>query len=676
MRTLPLSLAPSTPQLPRSDDGGPGEPYPAAAEFPWSHVVLSLAALAVVGASVGLFIATVGIPGDGAQTLFQKNTMAKGMRNTMLLTLGAGAVVPLLLGAIATTVWGQRAVQPLRQVASLSSPLSILFLVPSLFHARLWSSAPLPYLLQLALATLLLERTMRHALAALPQALSEALERVRPSPALRRWLPLGVVAAGAVGYSIYFSYYTILNHQKLGTAGFDLGINVNWCYNALHGRLFRTTVLFGPGGGNMIAGHAIYGMLVLWLPFFAISPRAETLLIYQSAIAGLAAIPLYLFAATQIPRWSAVLVAFAYLLYAPLHGPNFYDFHELLPPIFFHFFLYYGIATRKNWLVALMVCVVFSCREDIPIGVAVLGAYLLFTGVRPRLGALLAVASVVWFLIDKFVLMPMAGKWWFARIYEDLIPTGESGYGAIVQTILINPIYFLGTLFKEGKLIYALHMFAPLLFLPLRRWALAMLASSGFFFTLMTTGYAPTISIAFHYTAHWIPYLFLSVVLALRVLSSEPSGAIRRRAALAGMALATLSHSYVFGAVMQHATFVGGFSKIDFFITSAEKQRYQQLVRLGAMIPREASVAATDHEIAHLAARIDAFTLRDAHGDADYLLINQQQIGFGNTRRTVQDAFHQAEYGLLAQADVFYLFKKGHTSPDTAAARTALGITP
>jgi hypothetical protein len=32
---------------------------------------------------------------------------------------------------------------------------------------------------------------------------------------------------------------------------------------------------------------------------------------------------LYLFATTQIPRWSAVVVAYAYLLYAPLHGPNF-----------------------------------------------------------------------------------------------------------------------------------------------------------------------------------------------------------------------------------------------------------------------------------------------------------------------------------------------------------------
>jgi uncharacterized membrane protein len=632
--------------------------------------------LAVVGASVGLFFATVALPGDGIQQLFQKNGLPKGLRRAMLQSLIVGAAIPLMLAMLALSAARQRAVEPLRRAAALLSPLTVLFLVPSLFQARLWSSQPLPYLIQLALTTLLLERSLRHALAALPEPLVSTLATYRSSPGLRRWLPLGITALAAVAYSVYFSYYTILNHHRLGTSAFDLGINVNWCYNALKGYPFRTTVLFGPGGGNMISGHAIYGMLFLWLPFFAISPTAETLLIYQATIAGLAAIPLYLFAATQIPRWSALIVALAYLMYAPLHGPNFYDFHELIPPIFFHFVLYYAIATRRNWLTVLMVIVVFSCREDIPIGVAVLGVYLLLTGIRPRMGIVLSAVSVLWFLIDKFVLMPMAGKWWFARIYEELIPTGESGYGAIVQTILINPVFFLGTLLKEGKLIYALHMLAPLLFLPLRRWTVALLLAPGFFFTLMTTGYAPTISIAFHYTAHWIPYLFLGVVLVLRCLSSDPSGNVRRRAALCAMTLALVSHSYIFGAVLQQDTFTGGFSKIQFRMTESEKKRFHELKRLGSLIPREASLAATEHEIPHLAARVDAYALRDHHGDADYLLINKQQISFGNTRRTIQSALKKKEYGLLASGDVFYLFKKGHSSPETEAALAALGITP
>ena len=36
----------------------------------------------------------------------------------------------------------------------------------------------------------------------------------------------------------------------------------------------------------------------------------------------------------------AVTVAFAYLMFAPLHGPNFYDFHWMPLAVFFHFLLY------------------------------------------------------------------------------------------------------------------------------------------------------------------------------------------------------------------------------------------------------------------------------------------------------------------------------------------------
>ena len=44
---------------------------------------------------------------------------------------------------------------------------------------------------------------------------------------------------------------------------------------------------------------------------------------------GFAAVPLYLFASTQLSRPMAAVLAIAYLFFPPLHGPNFYDFHLL-----------------------------------------------------------------------------------------------------------------------------------------------------------------------------------------------------------------------------------------------------------------------------------------------------------------------------------------------------------
>jgi uncharacterized membrane protein len=475
-------------------------------------------------------------------------------------------------------------------------------------------------------------------------------------------------------YAIYFSHYTILNHQRMGTAGFDLGININWCYNALHGHLWRSTVLFGEAGGNFISGHAIFAML-WYLPLFALKQDGEFFLIFQATMVGFAGTTLYLFASTQIPRWSAVVVAFTFLLFAPLHGPNFYDYHELLPPLFFHFLLYWAIATRRNWLVWLVVPILWSFREDIPVGTCVLGAFLLLTGIRQRLGLVLAITSLVWFVVLKFGIMPWAGTWWFAGIYKDLQPYGTNGYGPVVQTILINPPYLLKTLLTEEKLVYFLHMMAPVALLPLRRAALLILAIPGFAFSLLTTGYAPTLSIAFQYTCHSIPYIFAASVLMLRVLGQGELGHLRRRAAVGAVALGVLSHSYVFGAVLQHETFIGGFSKVEFEMTPAEAKRYQTLKRLAASIPREASVAASENVVPHIASRANAFTLKDGvPADADYVLLHGPAVAGDASRTALNIMFSRDEYGLVDADDDLYLFKRGVTTPRTKAALNTLHI--
>ena len=81
---------------------------------------------------------------------------------------------------------------------------------------------------------------------------------------------------------------------------------------------------------------------------------------------------------------------------------------------------------------------------------------------------------------------------------------------------------------KEEKLIYLLHMFAPLALLPMRNRALLLLAIPGFAFSLLTTGYDPTLSIGFQYTCHTIPYLFAATVLMLRVIGRGQDGVIKR----------------------------------------------------------------------------------------------------------------------------------------------------
>lgn len=643
--------------------------------YPLAIAMQGVAIFAGVGASLGLFVALLSVQRAVLADFLDANQLAPVTRFDLTLGILIGAAVGGLLSVAYLALRRRPGVLELRRASDLAFPLAIAFLVPSLFTAHPWSAHPLVYLVELAAVALAFEWTLKRALAAWPSNLADWFREAWPSsPRFRRLLPLGVVLCGSATYAIYFAHYTILNHQRLGTSGFDLGININWCYNALHGHPWRSTVLYGEAGGNFLANHAIFAML-WYLPLFALKPDGEFFLIWQATMAGFAATTLYLFATTQIPRWSAVVVAFAYLLYAPLHGPNFYDYHELLPPLFFHFLLYWAIATRRNWLVFALIAVIWSFREDLPIGTCMLGAFLLLTGIRARLGLVIASASLIWFVILKFGIMASAGSWWFAGIYKDLQPPGTSGYGPVVQTILINPPYLLKTLLLENKLVYFLHMMAPVALLPMRRAALLILAIPGFAFSLLTTGYAPTLSISFQYTAHSIPYIFGASVLMLRVLSRGEGGHLRRRAALGGVALAALSHSYVFGAILQHETFVGGFSKIEFEISPAEQKRYQTVKAMDALIPRNASVAASENLVPHVAARTDVFTLKDGVAvDAEYVLLGGASVGQDNSRAAMNTMLARQPYGLLKSADDIYLFKRGHESPATKAALSALHL--
>jgi uncharacterized membrane protein len=132
----------------------------------------------------------------------------------------------------------------------------------------------------------------------------------------------------------------------------------------------------------------------------------------------------------------------------------------------------------------------------------------------------------------------------------------------------------------------------------------------------------------------------------------------------------------VFGAVLQHNTFVGGFSRVQFTMTKEERARYATLQRMARQIPTSASVAATENEIPHVAARLDAYTLKDNYARADYVLVNREKIGLGRTVKNLEQMFtrDQDVYGLLDKGQSLYLFKRGHKSAGSEEAFRDLGV--
>jgi uncharacterized membrane protein len=233
-----------------------------------------------------------------------------------------------------------------------------------------------------------------------------------------------VVIVAALAYAAFMSFYTVRWHHRLGTATFDLGINVNLMHGGLHGKINHSTVLFPDNPQQYIANHVKLG-LYLFLPIYAIYPHPETLLVIQSTSLGLGSIPLFLLARRHIPEWAACVLALCYLANYPMHGANFYEMKEVPTGAIF-VFLMVLFVDMKRWIPA---GIFFFCsiimREDMPIPLAVIGIFLLLTGYRPRFGAVIAGVSIFWFVLLRFKIMMDAGSWWFPNMYEDLWSQGE-----------------------------------------------------------------------------------------------------------------------------------------------------------------------------------------------------------------------------------------------------------
>jgi len=656
----------------------PWEPFPRQPPpDTFSRTALSVTTLAVVGLSLALMLQTLHLQYSPRQEFLFRNQLGADPRKVLVLSMGASAAFVLCVCGLVWIWKRERVAAGLSTVATLLCPLCLSFSLPLFFVWQFGQDHATWYLVMLTAfvfaSRALFTRSLRTA-----AELSRPGWLQRPAALSGLRIPSGwaisVVAAAAVAFTAYIGHYTVLRHRLIQSTAFDLGIYDNLMFNVIHGRFFKSPVLFGPGKFSYIAGHAEY-VMVLFAPLYALKPDAETLLWLQAAILGGAAIPLYLFARQFVTRGPALLISLAYLMFAPLHGPSFYDFHWLPVAIFFHFWLYYAIATRKTWLSVLMVLVLFATREDIAVGLTMLGVFLFVTGARVRFGLALTAASALWFGVNKFIIMPHAGTWWFENIYSELFADGKSTYGSVILTLVSNPVFALTTFIRENKLAYGFHMVAPLAFLPLRKPAFVLLLIPGAFFTLLTTAYWPTVSIAFQYTSHWIPYLFLTVVLGLWLFKFEADGKAKFYAALITLVFAVLSQSYNFGAVLQREGFVGGFSRVQFTMSDAELKRYQAMMQEVAMIPKDASVAAGEYMNPHISARKDAYVFRYEVGPVDYIFFSRNELS-GDLRRTLNDKFQKERYGLVAYTgDEFYLFKRNLSSPTTAGALQRLGLT-
>jgi uncharacterized membrane protein len=676
----PSTSQPPTPEPPTIE--WQAHPGAAAALPPLTVLSRALGLLALSGWSVGVVLGALLLKGN-LEPFITSNLLGNTGRMFLLAAMAGGAGVFVAAGGVFH--WRHRktpgAANRLYDVARRLSPLALVGFLPFLFRWRTWNGRDLTFLYMVALFSLSARTAAKAALSSPPlwrgpraqlikRRLSPLFAPFRDALALRRWrrLPIAIVTIGSTIYATLFSIYTITFHRNLRTAAYDLGLEDNLVWNVLHGiGFFRSTPFSGPTGSHF-GNHATFFSYVI-APFYALAQGAGTLLFIQSLMIGAAAIPLFLFARRHLGEWAACLIAVCYLLYPPNHGANLYEFHYIPFGAFFLWTSLYLFESRRDRLGAVFIILAMSVREDIGgAGVAVLGAYLLISGERPKVGLILAIAGGLQFCLLKLVFMPLVlGGESFITFYKDLEPAGQQNFGGVIKTVFGNPFYTLGTLIERDKLLYMLQYLVPLAFLPLKRPIVLLLMIPGFLFTVLSTGYAPLIQTTFQYTFYWTVFFFIALVGVLDRKNSPQLSpgeyTVRKRAALFALVCAMVPVSYQSGAIFQRNTAKGGFSLYNFDTTPrdlADRKTFAEIVK---QIPPRASVSASDNLVPQISNRPVAYTLRFSVFDAEYILFFSDAGRIdGAERAKVTEALTGGEFGVVDVRPPFALAKRGYAT--------------
>ncbi|MEB2312546.1 MAG: DUF2079 domain-containing protein [Sorangiineae bacterium] len=641
-----------------------------AAASPWGALTRSLALAAVIGTAL-VMCAQYSLRAGWVTDFIKKNALDLGKRMVLIESSLAGGAVAVLVAVIALALAyrRQRSFAGVERALWFLSPLALAPAFPIVFRYQPWkgrAEALLPFMLVVALATeVLVTRAFRSSPAWLSR-LRAKISRVLPGLIARHGF-LATVIAAAIFYAGFMSFYTLRWHYKLRTHNFDLSINNNLMYAGLEGAFMQGTVAFGDNPAEYLAAHAKYGGY-LFLPLYALYPKAEFLIALQSTVLGLAAIPLFLFSRKRLPEWAAAAVALAWVLYYPTHSANFYEVKWVPIAAFFVVAAVWAIDA-KLWVAgwALIIAGILM-REDMPIGFAMIGLVLLLSGHRPKTGLVLAIGASIWFVVLRFYVMNQAGSWWFPGMYKGLWAPGEHGFKSVIKTVLSNPAFTFGKLIEPKKLVYLLHILVPIAFLPARRWYLWAAFIPGIIITLFTTSYDPPITYSFQYVMHWAPYVFLAAPLALSAIAkSAEHGPSRLGGAVCAMLFASSALSYNYGAFPRRNTLKGGFFSVDFGFTPEDKKRLDQLYELVALIPNGVSVAATENVGPHVSSRRYMYSMRQGPHDAEWVLASSRETKLDQTEKNLRKVIHGGEYGVFKRVGEFALFKKGYDTAGNAA---------
>jgi uncharacterized membrane protein len=502
-------------------------------------------------------------------------------------------------------------------------------------------------------------------------------------------------------YATIFSAITILRIRALQTYAYDLGNYHQALYTTLTGQgfLYYTSDLLANPSGSIFGVHVAISLLEI-LPLYSLLPKIESLLIIQSIMISLGAIPVFLLANLKLnSKKLALFFALAFLLNPAIQGINWYDFHPeafiLLP---FLFAIYFSeVKSWKLYFISI-IFVLFSIDKS----AMLVGAFALFKilqlkifknykrsnffsrtninylEIKPLLFYIVTFfGALVWFIVTtKIVLSFNPFNLYTSGATQYWNRLGARNLMEIPQQLILHPDLAVHALVfdLEQKILYVLILFGPVLFLPLISPKTLIMYLPWLAIALFSS-YPPYYQFGTQYPAYIIPVIFYgSVIGANKIRSWFPKTLKHQRKYLSNVILvATLSFFVISSPLMPWC--VGGYplNQYGFPQVPSQARWVNDFIEI---VPKNASILVQNNIFPLVSDRATAFvtptsvfypsnhsfttTLSNMLTEMDYILLDFKS-SIIDSAIILSNKIINEEFGLLAFADGVFLLKRGYT---------------
>lgn len=301
-----------------------------------------------------------------------------------------------------------------------------------------------------------------------------------------------------VAVGITLATLSLLSYRSYNAGMLDLGAMTQAIMSVLRGQPLVTT---GPTGNfSRLAGH--FELLYVALaPLVAVWRDPQPLLIVQAALMAAGAIPAYRTALRHLESVTAArCIALIYLLYPVAQTAVLFDLHgdTLAMPL-----LMFAIdaADRAAWRpLALWAGLALLSKVYMAAPVVGIAAYLFLWGGQRRAGLILGAVAVAYGAAVFFVLRDLFAP---ASINQSAAAVYASFYfGASEQILTTLP----------GRLLSALVVFGPALFLAWRGWRWLLVGAPLAAAALVSTGPGSGYHYESHHYAAMVPFVIMATV--------------------------------------------------------------------------------------------------------------------------------------------------------------------